>query len=303
MNKQINLDESEIQDLIKRPKQRDLIAHAVNYQCKVDMFVKPIWNEYDFNQAHRDFLSKVEQMYSKANKGQYDRFELFFKQSLPLPTSEIINESIKQLHRVVTADGGRIHFSFTNPDKTIRFNQGRESDEQIRENIFKNVINNITSIATIDINNDGQSYCKFVPSSHIIDFGYERDNLDNITITYLIYRSAHNEIVAIDGFKYITLLVDDFDNVKEVLQVSEHNVGYAPLCLTYQNPSKRNPLINFFPISQNLGGLWLLLKAITEHEALKEYARRPIISKYQQKEDYQAFASDEDYENSNVPPV
>jgi len=294
-----NLEQGEIQELIKRPKNRSLIAHAVDYQCKIDMFVQSICSEYDFNKAHNEFLHKIEQMYSKANKEQYNRFEMFFKQCLPLPTSEVVNESIKQLHRVVTADGGRIHFSFDNADKTIRFNSERKDDDVIREDLFKSTINNITSITTIDINED-KSFYKFVPATHIIDFGYYVDNNGDVTINYLIYRSNTNEVVCIDGYKYITLSIDDFDNIEEVLQLSEHGIGYAPLCLTYENPSKKNPLINFFPVSEQLGGLWLLLKAIIEHEALKEYARRPIISKYEEKGDYENFASNDDLNTDNV---
>ena len=289
----MGLKKSEIQEILKSPKQRIPLQKAIKHERRLRFHTESYMDASEIKGALSDFLNWVKGLIPK---DKYNVFLSLFTYPTPVvqETSLIFNE----LERVFDGKNPAFDYQFTDPEFRSDWEKYRtrvlHEPDVWRKKAWDKVKSAINSVLVVDLPTEQtgdfpEPYFYFQDISTVIAYDYDKNNY---LYNWIIFSQGEDKIVVLDNERYRAYSLDKEKRLDKEIVNTPHDLGYCPARPFWTTElSAEYPENKKAPISPQLGKLdWLLFFMISKQH-LDLYAPYPI---------YSAYEADCDFENNQT---
>lgn len=242
----MKLKKLNIVDLVKKPRNSELVKLGRNYESRLRLFTETKFKE---DLAKESAWEEFNDLMTKAIGADKQKRLTDFVQ-FPLTSVEIAGSLLKDLYKVF--DAGNSYFS----QRTVKKNGGETFDKLMNKiNVVKWIEetgkeclkNKPNLIVVIDKNEDGEPYLLSIDNDRLVDFEF---NEDNESFKYIAF--THSLVMNNDK-KELRISVYDEESYHVVLKIEDkytlessvkHNIGYCPAKMFFSERLNSNNVLN-----------------------------------------------------------
>lgn len=282
---------NEIQEILKSPKKKQVIAKAVRHENRLRFHVESFMEPAEISQPLTVFLEWVKTLIPK------DKFAIFTS-LFQFPTLTVQDTALifNELERVFDGKNPANNYQFTDPsfkDDWFYYRKNNLHEPNIwRKKGWEAMKTAINSVLVVDLpleqtSDRPEPYFYFLDISNVIDYEYIGGK-----VAWIAFNQPGKKVAFFDDKSYRILQLNDKSEVESIIVDKEHGLGYCPAEFFWSSPlTQKNPDMKKSPLSPQLGNLdWLLFFAISKKH-LDLYAPYPI---------YSAYEPDCDFENNET---
>ena len=228
----MQLDDSQIIDLVKSRPNASLIAKGKNYESLLKVVTEPLFSDELESETGWDAIKET--MSLPLTDEKYLRCLDFVR--LPLPIVNISEDVVADINKVFEARNA--NFETIYPRKSSQEEVGdrillninvRKFIERNGKKVFKNKPN---SFVVVDKNSTGEPFLIFLTNDRLRGIEFEQDQE---TVKYIMFLHSVHKDASGKSFELISFYDDTHYRVLElqdgnytILSQNEHNLGYCP---------------------------------------------------------------------------
>lgn len=280
----------EIREIIKAPKNKDIIAKAINLEHRLRFHTETNISLNDIMKPTTEFLDWVKKLLPK---DKYNIFLQLFR--FPISTPSLTEEIYRELERVFYSRNANSSFKFTTSDLLQDWQVYRA--EKLKEPIiwrdkgWKHTKIAVNSVLIVDLPAEQttdlpEPYFYWLSISNVIDFM----SPDGTKLDWIIFKQPENRIAVFDDVQMAIYQLNEKNEITGLISQQTHSLGFCPARFFWSDTvSESIPTLKRNPITKELSNLdWYLFFSLGKRH-LDLYAPYPI---------YSAYEADCDFENN-----
>lgn len=280
----------EIREIIKAPKNKDIIAKAINLEHRLRFHTETNLSPMDIMKPTTEFLDWVKKLLPK---DKYNIFLQLFR--FPISTPSLTEEIYRELERVFYSRNANSSFKFANNDLLQDWQAYRA--EKLKEPIiwrdkgWKHTKIAVNSVLIVDLPAEQttdlpEPYFYWLSISNVIDFR----SPDGTNLDWIIFKQPENRIAVFDDVQMAIYQLNEKNEITGIVSQQLHDLGFCPARFFWSDTvSESIPALKRNPITKELSNLdWYLFFSLGKRH-LDLYAPYPI---------YSAYEADCDFENN-----
>lgn len=280
----------EIREIIKAPKNKDIIAKAINLEHRLRFHTETNLSPMDIMKPTTEFLDWVKKLLPK---DKYNIFLQLFR--FPISTPSLTEEIYRELERVFYSRNANSSFKFANNDLLQDWQAYRA--EKLKEPIiwrdkgWKHTKIAVNSVLIVDLPAEQttdlpEPYFYWLSISNVIDF----KSPNGTKLDWIIFKQPENSIAVFDDVQMSIYQLNEKNEIAGLVSQQTHSLGFCPARFFWSDTvSESIPALKRNPITKELSNLdWYLFFSLGKRH-LDLYAPYPI---------YSAYEADCDFENN-----
>lgn len=249
--------DSQIREILKAPKQKDVIQRAVQHEQRLRFHTEVALDRSRTSPYTNDFLNSVQGL---LQPDKYRTFLSLFR--FPVKTVQDTDKIFDSLAKVFDGQNPVYKYDFADAEYLDDWQEFSKDDQnRWRTEGMDAMRLNINSIVICDMPPEQvtpmpEPYFYFLDVSHVIEF-----DSDGMGFDWIIFRRSPTEIVVIDDKSYrIFQTKEKLNEIKKLISEAPHDLTYCPAHWFWaQSISKNDPCVKLSPISTHIQELdWLL---------------------------------------------
>lgn len=275
---------SQIEEILKAPKNKGLINKALRHEQKLRFHVDTNMEAQDAQVVTNDFLRWVK---SLLPKDKYNIFLQLFR--FPICTNELTERIYSALEKVYDGKDAYEEFNFISPEYLDDYLDYRESVLDIKKfwryDAFNKSKININGFMVVDLpemqkTERPEPYYYFLPISKAEDFDYTHDG----KVDWIMFKQPNDKLAVFDDERYWLFQLNEKGEIYgEPLIETLHELNYCPADFFWSDYLKEDERgLKKSPLSNQLTNLDWLLFFKTSKKHLDLYAPYPIYSGFEQ---------------------